>query len=250
MAIKRSWFQDEFEAKKFSELVEGNVYDADFIGGSIVQYPSDVVLKRYVFEEYRDKAGTGSEKIFADKDKAAGFAKSEWLRLASSDKEAYIKDPAGVFHVYEIELTAAEMGVYLEGAPNFTLSDFQTDEVWASCKKQPQLHNHAINQKDDFIYNGGSSFFVLGRALNDFSGKEDLLLMRMSDRHAIIAHGWDEKTKEWDYGKYYGTSLESMIKAISDFTSSHDNTLSIMAEVVNSESLEEDLNSLHEGLEI
>ena len=135
-AFESELFQTEEQAKKFAELVGGKVYDADFIGGCIVQYQSDIVLKRYVFKEYRDQAGTGSEKIFTDPVKAVEYARNEWERLVPSDKASYLSCGSR-FRVFEIEIPGAKLGDYLEGTPNFNLDEYCSLDMWDYRKHSP-----------------------------------------------------------------------------------------------------------------
>ncbi|NCF00511.1 hypothetical protein, partial [Emergencia sp. 1XD21-10] len=49
----------------------------------------------------------------------------------------------------------------------------------------------------------------------------DLLLMRGSDRHFLIAKGWDAQSQTWDHGQYFGWDKEALADAASEF-SGHD----------------------------
>lgn len=60
-----------------------------------------VKLTAYVFSEYRDSFGTGSEKLFASRDEAIRYAKEEWDHLSIHDQNSYKNDPAGSFCVTE-----------------------------------------------------------------------------------------------------------------------------------------------------
>lgn len=86
--------------------------------------------KRYVFEEYRDKWGAGSEKVFENKNAAVEFAKEEWESLTKKDKDSYQQDPAGMFRVYEIEITPQELEAYEEGELDGVLDEYKTSGIW------------------------------------------------------------------------------------------------------------------------
>lgn len=79
-------------------------------------------MKKYVFEEYRDKAGIGSERIFDGKEEAVDYALTEWKKLFDSDKKSYLNDANGVFHVFEIEITPEQLKDYNEGYLDTALS--------------------------------------------------------------------------------------------------------------------------------
>lgn len=53
----------------------------------------------FVFSEYRDSAGIGSEKLFADLDDAIQYAKFEWEHMTDADRRSYIDDPCGQYCV-------------------------------------------------------------------------------------------------------------------------------------------------------
>ena len=53
----------------------------------------------WVVETYRDKAGTGSQKVFGSKQDAIIYAMKEWDALVEADKRSYRTDPAGRFDV-------------------------------------------------------------------------------------------------------------------------------------------------------
>ena len=69
-------------------------------------------MKKYVFEEYRDKYGLGSEKIFETEEEAVKYAKGEWSKMCDSDKKTYLNDDCGEFRVYEIEITTEQFEQY------------------------------------------------------------------------------------------------------------------------------------------
>lgn len=83
MAAETGWTQSDIVV----ELVDREIQSEGLITMS------------YVFEEYRDKAGTGTEKKFDNKDQALDYAQREWDHLVEHDKESYRKDPCGAFRV-------------------------------------------------------------------------------------------------------------------------------------------------------
>lgn len=76
---------------------------------------ADENLKNYeevfVFNEYRDRTGSGSQEYFDNPKEAIGYAKRAWRHLAKSDKESYLNDPAGFFMVTE-NTVVKEEGYY------------------------------------------------------------------------------------------------------------------------------------------
>lgn len=82
-------------------------------------------MKKYVFEEYRDKAGIGSEKVFDTKKEAVMFAESEWNSKTRNDQASYLNDANGIFRVYEIEISKEQ-----EEDEDLTLSELWTADVW------------------------------------------------------------------------------------------------------------------------
>lgn len=82
-------------------------------------------MKKYVFEEYRDKAGVGSEKIFDTKKEAVMFAESEWKFLTENDKASYLNDANGTFRVYEVEISQEQAE-----DEDLMLSELWSADVW------------------------------------------------------------------------------------------------------------------------
>lgn len=68
--------------------------------------------KVFVFNEYRDRAGSGSQEYFDSLEEAIDYAKKEWEHLADSDKKSYLNDPAGFFMVTETEVVKEEEDYY------------------------------------------------------------------------------------------------------------------------------------------
>lgn len=115
-------------------------------------------MKKYIFEEYRDKAGIGSEKVFDEKKDAVKYALNEWKNLFDSDKKSYLNDPNGKFSVYEIEITPEQLEEYNDGDLDIALSELATasafpfdvfrdeKEAYAAVLKE-SMHDF----EDDFI---------------------------------------------------------------------------------------------------
>ena len=57
---------------------------------------------------------------------------------------------------------------------------------------------------------------VLAEAVSEH-GNTDLLLMRGSDHHFLIAKGWNAQSRTWDYGQYFGWDKEALADAASEF---------------------------------
>lgn len=87
-------------------------------------------MKKYVFEEYRDAVGVGSEKIFNTKEIALGFAIEEWKHLFERDKASYRKDEFSCFRVFEIEITPEQLAAYENDCLDIALSELETEEVY------------------------------------------------------------------------------------------------------------------------
>lgn len=69
----------------------------------MLEYITEVeklALTAWVFEEYRDSRGIGSQKMFASKDEAIACAAEHWRTLSAPDEKSYVEDPAGIFGVY------------------------------------------------------------------------------------------------------------------------------------------------------
>jgi hypothetical protein len=84
---------------------------------------------KYVFEEYRDKAGTGSEKVFDTEEQALAYANAEWHGMVEADHKSYFTDSAPVFHIYEANLTNEQVSQYNEGDFDGVLGDYWVREV-------------------------------------------------------------------------------------------------------------------------
>ena len=81
-------------------------------------------MKKYVFHEYRDKWGLGSEKVFDNEKEAVKYANDEWNKLFDSGKKSYLNDDCGEFRVYEIEITAEQLEQYNNGELDLPLTEF------------------------------------------------------------------------------------------------------------------------------
>lgn len=64
----------------------------------------NVNLTGWIFEEYRDKRGTGSRKMFATKEEALKEAKDAWESMTDYDRDSYKKDAFAMFYVAEYPL--------------------------------------------------------------------------------------------------------------------------------------------------
>lgn len=100
--------------------------------------------KVFVFDEYRDRAGSGSQEYFDSLEEAIAYAKKAWEHLAKSDKQSYSKDPAGHFMVTENEIIEEE-GYYY---PNLE----PLDVFWDAFKHQKKLDlEKEIEEKEKYI---------------------------------------------------------------------------------------------------
>ena len=66
----------------------------------------------FVFGEYRDSAGHGSEICFDNSEDAIHYAINEWNHLAKTDKQSYLKDTFSYFTVTENNIFLDEDGEY------------------------------------------------------------------------------------------------------------------------------------------
>lgn len=87
-------------------------------------------MKKYLFTEYRDAMGTGSEKMYNSKEEAVNEAIKAWAALSEADKKSYIKDAAGTYRVDEIEITAEQFELYKVDELAIPLEELSTATVW------------------------------------------------------------------------------------------------------------------------
>lgn len=66
----------------------------------------------FVFGEYRDSKGCGSEVYFDNSEDAIHYAINEWNHLAKTDKQSYLKDTYSYFTVTENNIFLDEDGEY------------------------------------------------------------------------------------------------------------------------------------------
>ena len=100
--------------------------------------------KVFVFNEYKDKAGSGSQEYFDNPRDAIAYAKKAWEHLAKADKQSYLKDPAGHFMVTENEIIEEEGDYYPSLEP--------LDVFWDAFKYQRKLDlEDAIDEKENYI---------------------------------------------------------------------------------------------------
>ena len=81
-------------------------------------------MKKYVFHEYREKWGLGSEEVFDSEEDAVKYANDEWNKMCDSDKKTYLNDDCGEFRVYEIEITAEQFEQYNNEELELPLTEF------------------------------------------------------------------------------------------------------------------------------
>lgn len=85
-------------------------------------------MKKYIFEDYRDKVGVGDVKMYDTKKEAVDAAKEYWGCLTASDQQSYKSDPAGMFRVYEIEADPDAIEGIADGS---VIADaFWTSDIW------------------------------------------------------------------------------------------------------------------------
>lgn len=87
-------------------------------------------MKKYLFVEYRDAMGTGSEKLYNSKEEAATEAAKAWDTLSETDKNSYRKDPAGTYRVDEIEINTEQLELYKVDELAIPLEELATATVW------------------------------------------------------------------------------------------------------------------------
>lgn len=80
-----------------SEAHKAPNYVIDLLSKAVAT--DSIIPMAWIFWEYRDKAGTGSHKVFRNKAEAINYAQSEWGRLNGHDQQSYKDDPAGEFFV-------------------------------------------------------------------------------------------------------------------------------------------------------
>lgn len=87
-------------------------------------------MKKYLFTEYRDAMGTGSEKMYNSKEKAVTAAAKAWDTLSEADKNSYRKDPAGTYRIDEIEINTEQLELYKVDELAIPLEELATATVW------------------------------------------------------------------------------------------------------------------------
>lgn len=103
LKMSQQRFADKFGIpKRTLQDWEGGTHSApDYVVdmiNKIVQFEK-LAPMAYVFHEYRDSWGKGSEIIFNDRIEALNYGREEWDRLTDSDKRSYIEDPCREFSV-------------------------------------------------------------------------------------------------------------------------------------------------------
>lgn len=100
--------------------------------------------KVFVFDEYRDKAGNGSQEYFDSLEEAVDYARKEWEHLADSDKKSYLNDPAGYFMVTENEVCMVDGEYYPDSVP--------LEIFWDAFKYQKKSDlEKEIEEKENYI---------------------------------------------------------------------------------------------------
>ncbi len=100
--------------------------------------------KVFVFDEYRDRAGSGSQEYFDSLEEAINYARKEWEHLADSDKKSYLNDPAGYFMVTENEVYMVDGEYYPDSVP--------LEIFWDAFKYQKKSDlEKEIEEKENYI---------------------------------------------------------------------------------------------------
>lgn len=94
--------------------------------------------RRWIIEEYRDKAGVGSTRVFDNQHEALETAMNEWDALSDKDKKSYGTDPAGMFRLFRISIPPQKLEQYEDGELDGTLADYETGEIWNALQ---EVHN-------------------------------------------------------------------------------------------------------------
>lgn len=102
--------------------------------------------KVFVFDEYRDKAGVGSQEYFDSLEEAINYARKEWEHLAKSDKQSYLKDPAGYFMVTENEVCMVDGEYYPNSVPLEIFWDAFKYQKKSDLEKEIEEKENYINQ--------------------------------------------------------------------------------------------------------
>lgn len=159
-------------------------------------------MKKYVFKEYRNCFGIGSEKIFATKKEAISYADSEWFRLARADKESYIDDVSGTFSVYEIEITPGQLAEYENGDADFTLPELWTADIWNALVKRV-IESTEFHSEKPWGDVWDTAEVVEGADAYCY-GVKDFLSDNMSENYEIIKYEYSENDfSEYLEIKYY-----------------------------------------------
>ena len=114
--------------RTFQDWELGNRVPPDYVVEMLAKIVDleNVNLTGWFFNEYRDKKGVGSNKMFATKEEALQEAKDYWDRLCFADKRSYIDDPRGEFYVAEFPL------VWDEDELEYQPATFDYTPVWSA----------------------------------------------------------------------------------------------------------------------
>ena len=100
--------------------------------------------KVFVFDEYRDKSGSGTQEYFDNLKESIDCARRAWEHLTKSEKQSYLKDPAGHFIVTENKVVEVEGDYFPDFEP--------LDVLWDAFKYQRTLDlEDAIDEKEKYI---------------------------------------------------------------------------------------------------
>lgn len=84
-------------------------------------------MKKYLYQIYADKWGTGDEDLFDSQAEAVDYGESEWDKL--TDKEKNVVD---FCFVCEIEISPEELEAYNEGELEYSLDTLWTADIWSA----------------------------------------------------------------------------------------------------------------------
>lgn len=108
----------------------------------------------FVFGEYRDSAGHGSEICFDNSEDAIHYAINEWNHLAKTDKQSYLKDTFSYFTVTENNIFLDEDGEYYpeNEAINEFWNVFSYEKIGYLEEEINDKLNYIKQLKEEFLY--------------------------------------------------------------------------------------------------
>lgn len=130
MKLSQQRFGDKFGIPKrtIQDWESGKHKAPDYIIdmiNKIVQFEK-LVPMAYVFHEYRDSWGRGSEEVFNNRLEALKCAEEEWDKLTEADKKSYIEDPCGEFAVSIMPM------IWDEYEESFVTDYSEYDTIWSA----------------------------------------------------------------------------------------------------------------------